>query len=248
MNLSSKVAVVTGSARGIGLATAQRLARAEAAVMLTDCDGEAVEQAARGLTDRGWPAAAFRADVAQRADVQALVRATETRFGRVDILVNNAGIAGPVALLEDVEEADWDTTLAVDLKSVFLCCQAVIPGMRLRGYGRIVNVASIAGKEGNPTMAPYAAAKAGVIALTRTVAREVASAGIYVNAVAPGVIDTPLLQQLPSDLVRSVAERSPLGRMGDPDEVAALIFWLASDEASFTTGQCFDVSGGRASY
>ncbi|MEJ7652534.1 MAG: SDR family oxidoreductase [Chloroflexia bacterium] len=138
--------------------------------------------------------------------------------------------------------------MAVDLKSVFLCCRAVIPGMKARGYGRIVNVASIAGKEGNPNMIPYSTAKAGVIGLTKALAKEAAGAGIYVNAISPAVIHTPILDQLTPEQVDYMVQRIPLGRTGAPEEVAALIFWLASDEASFTTGQCVDISGGRATY
>jgi NAD(P)-dependent dehydrogenase (short-subunit alcohol dehydrogenase family) len=138
--------------------------------------------------------------------------------------------------------------MLVDLKSVYLCSKAAIPGMKARGYGRIVNVASIAGKEGNPNMTPYSAAKAGVIGLTKALAREVARLGICVNAISPAVIDTPLLQQVPPEQARYMVERIPMGRMGRPEEVAALIAWLCSEECSFTTGQCLDISGGRATY
>jgi 3-oxoacyl-[acyl-carrier protein] reductase len=166
----------------------------------------------------------------------------------VDILVNNAGIAGPTGPLEHVTDADWDEVMRVDLRSVFLGCRAVLPGMKARRYGRIVNVASIAGKEGNPNAVPYSTAKAAVIGLTKALAKEVAPLGIYVNAVAPAVIDTPILEQVPQSHIDYMVQKIPLGRMGRPEEVAALIAWLASDEASFTTGQCVDISGGRATY
>jgi NAD(P)-dependent dehydrogenase (short-subunit alcohol dehydrogenase family) len=247
MDLHGKAAVVTGAARGIGFATAQRLLAEGAAVALADRDEAALRAAAEELGGRG-PVLAVPTDVARRADVQALVRATEDRFGRLDILVNNAGIAGRAAPIEEVTDDDWEAMLAVDLTSVFLCCQAVIPGMKARGGGRIVNVASIAGKEGNPNMIPYSTAKAGVIGLTKALAKEVGRCGVYVNAVAPAVIETAILEQLTPEQVAYMVERIPLGRTGRPEEVAALICWLASDEASFTTGQCYDISGGRATY
>ncbi|MGI8566921.1 MAG: SDR family NAD(P)-dependent oxidoreductase [Pyrinomonadaceae bacterium] len=248
MLLKDKVAIVTGAARGIGLATAERLAREGAAVVLADYDAEEVERAAASLEAKGLRVAAQRCDVSRREDVTEMARAAEERYDKVDILVNNAGIAGRAAPLEEITDEDWNVMMDVDLKSVFLCCQAVMPGMKRRGYGRIVNVASIAGKEGNPNMIPYSTAKAGVIGLTKALAKEVASLGIYVNAIAPAVIETPILQQLTPAQVEYMVQRIPLGRTGKPEEVAALICWLASDEASFTTGQCVDISGGRATY
>lgn len=245
---NGKVAVVTGAARGIGFATSKRLAREGAAVVVADLDGDEAKRAAAELTADGLQAVPAQADVASRADVEELVVTAETRFGRLDILVNNAGIAGRAAPIEAITDADWDTMMAVDLKSVFLCCQAAIPGMKARGYGRIVNVASISGKEGNPNMIPYSTAKAGVIGLTKALAKEVARDGILVNAVSPAVIETPILEQLTPAQVDYMVQRIPLGRPGRPEEVAALICWLASDEASFTTGQCYDISGGRATY
>lgn len=247
-NLRGRVAVVTGAGRGIGLATARRLAEDGAAVVLVDLDREAAASAAQALAAAGRPVLPLEADVTRRAAIRDMVRAAEERFGQVDILVNNAGIAGRTAPIEEVTDDDWDRMLAVDLKSVYLCCQAVVPGMKVRGYGRIVNVASIAGKEGNPNMIPYSAAKAGVIGLTKALAKEVGRDGIFVNAVSPAVIDTAILEQLTPAQVAYMVERIPLGRTGRPEEVAALIGWLASDEASFSTGQCFDISGGRATY
>lgn len=248
MLLTGKVALVTGAGSGIGLAAAERLAHEGAAVVLADINLDAAQQAADTIASRGLVALPVRADVAKRADVQSMIGAAEAHFGRLDILINNAGIAGRAAPIEEVTDDDWEAMMAIDLKSVFLCCQAAIPGMKARHFGRIVNVASIAGKEGNPNMIPYSTAKAGVIGLTKALAKEVASFGIYVNAISPAVIETPILHQLTSEQVAYMVERIPLGRPGQPAEVAALICWLASDEASFTTGQCLDISGGRATY
>ncbi|HET8627307.1 MAG TPA: SDR family NAD(P)-dependent oxidoreductase [Thermomicrobiales bacterium] len=248
MLLEGKVALVTGAARGIGLATARRLAAEGAAVVLADVIEDEARRAADALAAEGRRALAVRADVSRREDVAAMVRAAEEAFGRLDILVNNAGIGGKAAPIEQQSDADWDTVMAVNLKSVYLCCQAAIPGMKARRYGRIVNVASIAGKEGNPNMVPYSTAKAGVIGLTKALAKEVGADGISVNAVSPAVIETTLLEQLTPEQVQYMVQRIPLGRVGQPEEVAALIAWLASDECTFTTGQCVDISGGRATY
>jgi 3-oxoacyl-[acyl-carrier protein] reductase len=248
MNLKEKVAIVTGAARGIGLAAARRLAVEGAAVLMADYDVEEASRAAADLSAIGLRVHPHKTDVSKRNDVVAMADAARRQFGEIDILVNNAGIAGRAAPLEEITDQDWDQMMDVDLKSVYLCSQAVIPAMKERRSGRIINVASIAGKEGNPNMIPYSTAKAGVIGLTKALAKEVAPFGIYVNAIAPAVIDTPILQQLTPEQVQYMVQRIPLGRVGKPEEVAALIFWLASDEATFTTGQCIDISGGRATY
>lgn len=248
MDLQDKVALVTGAARGIGLATARRLAREGVCVALADLDAAEVSRQAEALRGEGYEALGLQADVADAANVAAMVEATEADLGAIDILVNNAGIGGRTAPLWEVTDEDWERMMAVNLRSVFLCCRAVVPGMLSRGRGRIVNVASIAGKEGNPNAAPYSTAKAGVIALTKALAKEVAGRDVYVNAVSPAVIDTAILEQVSPHQVEYMVGRIPLGRMGKPEEVAALIAWLASDEASFTTGQCVDISGGRATY
>jgi len=247
MKLTNRIALVTGAARGIGLATVKRFSDEGATVIMADIDTDKLE-AARAAFDQGEKVSAIRCDVSRRADVEAMIRQSEGEYGRVDILVNNAGIAGRAAPIEGVTDDDWEIMMAVNLRSAFLCCQAVIPGMKARRYGRIVNVASIAGKEGNANMIPYSTAKAALIGLTKALAKEVAGDGLFVNAISPAVIQTPILEQLTPEQVNHLLQRIPLGRAGKPEEVAALICWLASDEATFTTGQCVDISGGRATY
>jgi len=248
MKLTNRIALVTGAARGIGFATVERLTREGATVVMADIDIANLSAAARELEGKERKVSAIHCDVSQRDDVESMIRKAEQEHGRVDILVNNAGIGGRAAPLEEVTDEDWEIMMAINLRSAFLCCQAVVPGMKSRGYGRIVNVASIAGKEGNANMIPYSAAKAGLIGLTKALAKEVANHGVYVNAISPAVIETPILEQLTPAQVTNLLQRIPLGRAGKPEEVAALICWLASDEATFTTGQCVDISGGRATY
>ena len=245
MTLQGRVALVTGAARGIGLAISRRLAAEGARVALVDLDGAAVAAAA---TELGEAALALTADVTQTADVERAVAAAHARWRRLDVVVNNAGITGGSKLTWELTDEDWHRVIACDLTSVFLVSRAAVKLMLGQGSGRIVNIASIAGKEGNPTLAPYSTAKAGVIGSTKALAKEVATRGILVNAVAPAVIGTDMVRQMSKETVDMLVAKIPMGRIGRPEEVAALVAWLASDECSFSTGAVYDLSGGRATY
>jgi len=243
-----RVAVITGGARGIGYATADVLARDGHAVVIADIDPGAGEDAAERLRAAGRSALSVPTDVADRASVEAMVRTLLERLGRIDVLVNNAGIAGRVAPLHEVTEQEWDTLIGIDLKSVYLCCRAVLPHMLERQRGAIINVASVAGKEGNPNMVPYSTAKAGIIGLTKAVAKEVAQRGVRVNAVAPATAETDILKTLSPEAIDYMKSRIPMGRFCRVEEIAEVIAFLASDKASFVTGQTYDVSWGRCTY
>ena len=243
-----EVAVVTGAARGIGLAVARRLASEGVAVALVDVDESAGEKVRSELEEQGWKASFHRCDVSRSDSVEEAVKGVLARWRRIDALVNSAGIAGRSVPIWEVDDAEWRRVVGIDLDGVFYFCRSVIPHMRERRYGRIVNIASIAGKEGNPNAVAYSAAKAGVIGLTKALAKEVAKDGILVNSVAPAVIMTPILEQVSKEHLEYMLQRIPMGRPGQPEEVAALVAWLCSRECSFSTGACYDISGGRATY
>jgi len=247
-DFSGKVALITGSGRGIGLAVARRLARDGASVVLADVHEDVALAGAKTLTEAGFRAKGVACDAGNREDVDLMFQALLEEFGKLDILFNNAGIMGRTAPLWELEDQDWDEVIRVDLSSVFYVSRAAIRHMRARSSGCIINMASIAGKEGTPQLVPYSVAKAGIIAFTKALGKEVIKQGIRVNCVAPGVIQTPLLDQLPQEAIDLMLSKAPMGRFGTAEEVAAVVHFLASDDASFVTAQCFDVSGGRATY
>jgi 3-oxoacyl-[acyl-carrier protein] reductase len=244
-----RVAIVTGAAQGIGKAIASRLVHGGYTVCVADIDGNGAFETALAIAgDNAVNAFAVRVDVCDTESTRELARLVVERAGRIDVLVNNAGIAGRAAPLNEYPEPEWARVLAVNLTGVFNCCRTVLPSMLAQGSGRIVNVASIAGKEGNPNMCAYSASKAGVIGLTKSLAKEVATRGILVNCVTPAVIETGILSQLTDEAVKYMVSKIPMSRVGQPEEVAELVAWLASDQCTFSTGAVFDISGGRATY
>lgn len=244
-DLSGQIAVVTGAATGIGEAIALRLASAGATVCIVDIDGAAAASAALRV---GHDAQSIEIDITDSASVSQAVATILEQNKAIDILVNNAGLAGKAAPIWQQTDADWHNVMAVNINGPFYLCRAVIPHMCQRGYGRIVNIASVAGKEGNPNMVAYSASKAALIGLTKSIAKEVASEGICINAVSPAVIRTKILDQLTPEQVAYMVARIPMKRTGQPEEVAAVVHFLASRDCSFVTGQCYDVSGGRSTY
>lgn len=236
--MAERRALVTGGASGIGLASARRLRQDGLQVAVCDIDPAQLDQVAVDVDS------VHTLDVADPVAVNALVADLEP----IDVLVNSAGVVGPNMPVWDVSDDDWARTLSVNLTGTFNMMRAVLPGMRERGWGRIVNIASIAGKEGNPNLSAYSASKAGVIGLTKSVGKEVATDGVIVNSIAPAVIATPMNEETAPEVLEYMISRIPMRRVGQPEEVAALVSWLTSDECSFSTGQAYDISGGRATY
>ncbi len=244
IDLQGRRAAITGGAGGLGEAIAARFLASGAAVALWDIDHDTVAAVAQ----RTGAQLACQVDVTDAASVERAAVETEAAFGGLDILVTAAGATGSNQNLEDTTPEAWRWVIELNLVGAFLCCRAAVPRMRKGGYGRIVNIASIAGKEGNAGQSSYSASKAGVIALTKSLGKELADTAIRVNAIAPAVIETQLLAQMPPVMLQQVLAKVPLGRAGQATEVAALVSWLASDECSFSTGATFDLSGGRATY
>jgi 3-oxoacyl-[acyl-carrier protein] reductase len=240
-------AAVTGAAEGIGRAIAERLLANGAAVALWDLNPDRLGETRDALAARG-SVHGVTVDVTDAASVEAAVADTEAALGGIDVLVNNAGIAGPNAVTWEYPLEDWRQVMAVDLDGVFHCCRAVLPGMIERNYGRVVNIASIAGKEGNPNASAYSAAKAGVIALTKSLGKELAGYDIAVNCVTPAAARTRIFDQITQQHIDYMLSKIPRGRFVTVEEIAGLVAWLASRECSFSTGAVFDISGGRATY
>ncbi len=243
LDLKGRHAVVTGGGSGIGLAIAQRLAASGATIAIWDLDETAGRAAAAALSG------SFAVvDVGDFASVARALQETLRAVPAIDILINNAGITGPNDKLWDYPVDAWKKVFDVNVHGVFHCCRAVVPLMRARNYGRIVNIASVAGKEGNPNASAYSASKAAVIALTKSLGKELADTGIRVNCVTPAAVRTPLFAQMTQQHIDYMLSKIPLGRFGEPDEIAALVAWLATEECSFSTGAVFDLSGGRSTY
>ncbi|MBL6951993.1 MAG: SDR family oxidoreductase [Alphaproteobacteria bacterium] len=247
IDLDGRTAIVTGGADGIGRAISERFLASGASVIMWDIRQDNLDAmlAANNVGDR---LQGSKVDVTDPDQVAAARDSALAAHGKIDILVCNAGIAGPAKKSWEYSYAEWRSVVSLDLDAVFLCCQSLIPHMMDNGYGRIVNIASIAGKEGNPNACAYSAAKAGVIGLTKSLSKETAEAGVLINCITPAAIRTAIFDQLTQEHVDYMLSRIPMGRLGRTDEAAALVAWLSSEDCSFSTGGVFDLSGGRATY
>jgi 2-dehydro-3-deoxy-L-rhamnonate dehydrogenase (NAD+) len=247
LDLTGRVAIVTGGARGIGLAVARRILLSGGAVSLWDVDQDALEQASAELSSFGEVGCAA-VELTSEPEIKSSVQNTLKRFGKIDIVINNAGITGGNKPTWELDPEVWRRVIEVNLVAPFLLCHAVVPALLANDYGRIINVASVAGKEGNPNASHYSASKAGLIGLTKSLAKELATKNILVNCVTPAAAKTDIFRQMKQEHIDYMLAKIPMNRFVEPDEVASLICWLASDECSFSTGAVFDVSGGRATY
>lgn len=247
IDLNGRAAVVTGGARGIGYAVAERMLRSGASVALWDVDAERLATASHDLSPLGT-VVTHSIDLTDERQVDTAAASTMHALGRLDILVNNAGITGGNALTWELEPSVWRKVIEVNLIAPYLTCRALVPHMLQGQYGRIVNIASVAGKEGNPNASHYSASKAGLIALTKSLAKELATRGVLVNCVTPAAAKTEIFSQMKTEHIQYMLSKIPIGRFVETAEIAALVCWLASEECSFSTGAVFDISGGRATY
>ena len=245
LDMQGRHAVITGGAAGLGFAISQRLLASGASVSWWDRDAAAMAASQQRL---GQKIHCVAVDVGEHASVVQAARQTVAQHPAIDVLVNCAGITGPNVKLWDYPPADWLQVMQINLNGLFYCCREVVPLMRQRNYGRIVNIASVAGKEGNPNASAYSASKAAVIALTKSLGKELADSGIRVNCVTPAAVKTAMFDQMTPEHIAFMLSKIPMGRFGEPEEVAAMVAWLCTEECSFSTGAVFDLSGGRATY
>lgn len=245
LDLQGRHAVITGGAAGIGLGIARRVIASGGSVTLWDLDAAALAAAVKTL---GPEADSVLVNVTEQASVAAAAKQTAQVHGAIDVLVNSAGITGPNTKLWDYPVDAWQQVMQVNLNGLFLCCREVVPLMQARNYGRIVNMASVAGKEGNPNASAYSASKAAVIALTKSLGKELANTGIRVNCVTPAAVKTGMFDQMTPEHIQFMLSKIPMGRFGEVDEIAAMVAWLCTEDCSFSTGATFDLSGGRATY
>jgi 3-oxoacyl-[acyl-carrier protein] reductase len=247
IDLQGRVAVVTGGAQGIGLATCERLLRSGASVVIWDIEASRMAEAQARLAGLGT-VTTHVVELTDDAAVAAVTAATVAQSGRIDILVNNAGITGGNATTWDLDPQMWRRVIEVNLIAPYLTCRHVAPVMMRQAYGRIVNIASVAGKDGNPNASAYSASKAAVMALTKSLGKELADTGVRVNCVTPAAVKTAIFDQMKPEFIQFMLSKIPMGRFGTPEEVAAMVSWLCTDDCSFSTGAVFDLSGGRSTY